>query len=155
MSETRLTSNRLIIVAALCVGSFTSMFAQEPSKWEPDEYGFPSISCGAGKVTFEYQSGSGDKIIVTGRKYQSRVLAEKAMQAILISATEVVERSQPLNEDQYQGPRVVAKFPKKSVIIERIGEWLYSTEAESFDSLIRFDAYEKRRSTRISKKVNQ
>jgi hypothetical protein len=153
---------RFTLLAAVLLISRTAAVAQSATVVEePDEYGFLSISCGAGRATYEYQSRSGEKIVVFARKYESVKLADEVLERSVKSALKVLERENPVNE---QGPplglRVIAQFPDKVVIFERKGLWLSSTEAASLEGLMKFDAYEKRTQrarsgTRPNKSINR
>jgi hypothetical protein len=134
-----------LLAAVLLISSASALAQSGTVVEEPDEYGFPSISCGAGRATYEYQSHSGEKLVVFARKYESVKLADESLERSVKSAVKVLERWNLVDEHGDPiGLRVIAQFPDKAVILERKGLWLSSTEAASLESLMKFDAYEKR-----------
>jgi hypothetical protein len=133
-----------LLAAVLLISSTTALAQSGAGVEEPDEYGFPSITCGAGRATYEYQSRSGEKIVIFARKYESVKLADESLERIVKSGVKVLERGNLVDEQGDPiGLRVLAQFPDKAVILERKGLWLSSTEAASLESLMKFDAYEK------------
>jgi hypothetical protein len=134
-----------LLAAVLLISSAAALAQSGTIVEEPDEYGFPSISCGAGRATYEYQSRSGEKIVVFARKYETAHFADETLERGLKSAVKVLERERLVDgQGNPLGRRVIAQFPDKVVILERKGQWLYSTDAASLESLMKFDAYEKR-----------
>jgi hypothetical protein len=133
-----------LLAAVLLISSVSAVAQSSTVVEESDEYGFPSINCGAGWATYEYQSRSGEKIVVFARKHESVMLADEALERSLKSVVKVLERENLVDgQGNPLGLRVIVQYPEKAATLERNGLWLYSTEAASLESLMKFDAYEK------------
>ena len=111
---------------------------------ERDEYGFPTISCGAGFSTTEYRAGSPERILVTEQIFTSAELSDQALEERSNLAKTVLEQETTFDDrGKMIGRRVVAVFDRGVVAIERRGTWLRTTEAASLYGLQHFEQYKK------------
>ena len=134
---------RIIFIVWITVLSVATAQAQKSAAIEePDEYGFPTITCGFSWATHEYLSRSGEKIVVTEQFYKSPGLVDEAIEERVKSAEKIIERKSVLGiKGESQGLRVVALFADKVITLERKGKWLFSIEASSLEGLLKFEAY--------------
>jgi hypothetical protein len=138
----KLTPALLAFAALLCGGA--SAEAQNPAALEEEQEIFISIKCGPGWSIREHPMPDGEVVVVEARKYGSVALADAAGEHRLWSADEVIARAYFVDEKGRPRPRDVARFGSRVVRLERDGEWLYSTEVASLESLLKFEAYEER-----------